>query len=1194
MLAQYKNIDDILVSTAPINGKRIDIRKNSIQQFIDEQVIYLNDVELPTTCELHVYSGKSWITGNHSVKLDLITDLSLPVSLYNPIKIPILQTIRDTKLVAGTYRTCVNFFTNILGSYNDQYLSIQEISPDRTEVKFNILVNSVTRDKVLIAITNFISNVSKTQTAKFVNKTTNYYSSYLLNFSRNQCVSFINSVVVGEFLYVKLLDPLPDIFDVDYKCWIVKEQLQPYIDQISIESKPVKRSISKLKDADFSVVVETKPDINPTFKSWSDLIGADKQPSNIILNTIFSGSLGGIPLNVDFSDFNNFIFYSSAKERVYNFRSKIQQIENYTEQSASFALNSSFTSKTTATDFEFKRNEIISKFDAFEEYLYYESSSKLTTYDVPLINPTVVNLTGSYIQPVPKSSVSFPYNLYSVSSSAFNTWYTDLQEKSSIYDSYNFNALQYAIPEYIKFNETNANLASYVNMIGHHFDLIYLHINQQSKIHSREENPNLGIPNKLLPAIAKHFGWILSDNTTSTELTDYYQSTSNNNSVLPNNKSSESLRTYTIWRRIVNNLPYLLKTRGTNRGIRALAACYGIDQSKLIVREYSNNISDINDVADNRQSQPRIVNNSPQIPASNNNTISIINVSKPGLVLPTGGTGLININATEQVNTVQIRFKPQSVITNPSIPTTMNIIKIGANVIDIQYSSGTNGIFLINDVNASNEIEMFNDNWISLNISTDGTYVNLLAKESFNGNIISAASASALSTFGATPEIILGDVGSDRFLGSIQELRLWSSVIDETIFNNHVTAPSSYNGNSDSYDELIFRLPFDQIVDHAATSSLLGDQPSQNAISASFTSWSEISPYDIFDETYYFDTPTIGPSTINNLNVRAIDIFNENNILDPNFSTEVATGTNIKSSGKLDIYFSPQNDINNDMISYFGNVSLDDYIGDPSDYTKNEYPELTKISRRYWKKFSDRFDLNKWIKIYTLYDVSFFNNVQQTLPINTAGNVGIVIQPTLLERSKDYVLPNVKYFNDTYEALITDTTITLESTYDYYTASISDVSPSVNSLNIGQNEVSILVKRNISSLYTEQLNFNLTASADKRYNGTSYSYDYVYWAGTTYVTGSTPYWMSEALLPILNTATLSEYRYNSSSLARTQDLISAGSNNHRYAGCKMMSPDFNINSTQTIDGGPVVEFNENTGNQLFYQSAKNDGSFYIS
>ena len=49
MLTQYKNIDDILVSTAPINGKRIDIRKNSIQQFIDEQVIYLNDVELPTT-----------------------------------------------------------------------------------------------------------------------------------------------------------------------------------------------------------------------------------------------------------------------------------------------------------------------------------------------------------------------------------------------------------------------------------------------------------------------------------------------------------------------------------------------------------------------------------------------------------------------------------------------------------------------------------------------------------------------------------------------------------------------------------------------------------------------------------------------------------------------------------------------------------------------------------------------------------------------------------------------------------------------------------------------------------------------------------------------------------------------------------------------------------------------------------------
>jgi len=41
-----------------------------------------------------------------------------------------------------------------------------------------------------------------------------------------------------------------------------------------------------------------------------------------------------------------------------------------------------------------------------------------------------------------------------------------------------------------------------------------------------------------------------------------------------------------IWRRILNNLPYLLKTKGTERSIKALLSCYGIPTSLLTVREY--------------------------------------------------------------------------------------------------------------------------------------------------------------------------------------------------------------------------------------------------------------------------------------------------------------------------------------------------------------------------------------------------------------------------------------------------------------------------------------------------------------------------------------------------------------------------------------------------------------------------------
>ena len=41
-----------------------------------------------------------------------------------------------------------------------------------------------------------------------------------------------------------------------------------------------------------------------------------------------------------------------------------------------------------------------------------------------------------------------------------------------------------------------------------------------------------------------------------------------------------------IWRRILNNLPYLLKTKGTKRAIHAAMSCYGVPASLLTIMEF--------------------------------------------------------------------------------------------------------------------------------------------------------------------------------------------------------------------------------------------------------------------------------------------------------------------------------------------------------------------------------------------------------------------------------------------------------------------------------------------------------------------------------------------------------------------------------------------------------------------------------
>jgi hypothetical protein len=63
-----------------------------------------------------------------------------------------------------------------------------------------------------------------------------------------------------------------------------------------------------------------------------------------------------------------------------------------------------------------------------------------------------------------------------------------------------------------------------------------------------------------------------------------------------------------LYKRLYHNLPYLLKTKGTERGVKALIATYGIPDSILTVREFGgNNINQLDGVFDLDSSNYKII-----------------------------------------------------------------------------------------------------------------------------------------------------------------------------------------------------------------------------------------------------------------------------------------------------------------------------------------------------------------------------------------------------------------------------------------------------------------------------------------------------------------------------------------------------------------------------------------------------------
>ena len=105
-------------------------------------------------------------------------------------------------------------------------------------------------------------------------------------------------------------------------------------------------------------------------------------------------------------------------------------------------------------------------------------------------------------------------------------------------------------------------------------------------------------------------------------------------------------------------------------------------------------------------------------------------------------------------------------------------------------------------------------------------------------------------------------------------------------------------------------------------------------------------------------------------------------------------------SERLGLFYSAADQYNKEIFNHIGPVELDDYIGDPNDQFEMSYPDLTRFAQQYWKKYTDRNDINDYIRVFSLYDFSLFEQIKQMLPARVIPSVGLLVEPNVLERSK--------------------------------------------------------------------------------------------------------------------------------------------------------------------------------------------------
>ena len=508
------------------------------------------------------------------------------------------KDLTDTGYDLGTYTILYNFYRKRLSSDIAQKYFISDISSDRTEVRLDS--NIISNELIISSSNSFIQYRENAE----------YFVDFYLNFGLNQTVIANNLKLETEegidpTVLIKLYEPLPSNFNIKDELWVVEELSTSQAYELNFPFEPI------IED-DFTYISGPNYNLNVTQETST---GGESFSFNTLLQSNVTSSINQIQnlldqkeidINVNYENYANFIHFSSAKIRLENFYYKVGLIESASNQiTDNLDLITSQTANTTAfssskAQLTGQINSIIKNFDGYESFLYFNSGSQY-----------------SY----PKQTTQPPFELYSTgstevlewigNSSVGNLYYGGQALSASNYDQNNRNWLYWSIPEYLRDDPANEGYELFVDMVAQYYDNVWVYTKDISNKFDADNRLGYGIAKDLVADAIKDFGVKLyASNFNTNDLFTAFLGITPSGSAFPFPNITGSLPVESgfeyvdteisasndivplnnvqkqVYKRIYHNIPYLLKTKGTIAGIRALITSYGIPDTILRISEF--------------------------------------------------------------------------------------------------------------------------------------------------------------------------------------------------------------------------------------------------------------------------------------------------------------------------------------------------------------------------------------------------------------------------------------------------------------------------------------------------------------------------------------------------------------------------------------------------------------------------------
>jgi len=611
-------------------------------------------------------------------------------------------------------------------------------------------------------------------------------------------------------------------------------------------------------------------------------------------------------------------------------------------------------------------------------------SIQFTDVKVSYNNPTDIH---------PFSNVYRPPSGSYAGSSEWNDWYDTMLELATNYDNDNIHSLVNNLPLSLRIDEDHETLRRFVYMLGEQFDLLRNYIDNYHNFYKLGYKGSDSIPDNLLPILGDSLGWKLLSPFTGSAFQDYAASNTGDSSGI---QGSINL----TWKKILNNLIFVYKSKGTVEAIASLLNLYGMDGNSFGMKEYGGSTAEHN---------PTIIKND----ASNftegmkniKGNVSFVKEQKPFLMTNFTGDNSLGVdwwrndadpNGIEFLFNSQNSFNPQTILRSsgsndfwdlrlvPSGSSNKNgKLELRVNYkVNAGSAIGTNHVSMSTDysdkfyngdiwnvmvqrsvVTASNTLvdSNFTQSYHMFVARKDDDKIQDVQFISMSSHDVYSISASNINQNFITSSNFNNNLFVGETLsGSIAEIRVWESYISMSKFKQHVINYESTVGNkiTSSVEELIYRFPLNE--------GILDWSTNENSASLKINDANPGKKKDysitIGSQPNFSPKSTTTEKTFYKLTVKGTDQMPNDN--QTNLAPKLTSGGQLNAD--KDFVSEPTDDAGNvervysntfgKTISYVNAIDslvmnqlpdfrIDDFIGDPDEDLTDTYEELLTLRK---------------------------------------------------------------------------------------------------------------------------------------------------------------------------------------------------------------------------------------------------------